>query len=60
MPYKHQSAKILSCQKFLYLPALFLMFGLMLEVFILIAFYSWGMSWRGSLYEDEQPHTLTH
>ena len=34
----------------MYMPVLFLMFGLMIDVFILIAFYSWGMSWEGALY----------
>ncbi|MBE9516644.1 MAG: hypothetical protein IME93_06665 [Proteobacteria bacterium] len=32
----------------MYMPILFLMFGLMIDVFVLIAFYSWGMSWEGA------------
>jgi len=31
----------------LYMPILFLMFGLMIDVFLLIAFYAWAMSWDG-------------
>ncbi|MGR9117009.1 MAG: hypothetical protein ACU85E_14690 [Gammaproteobacteria bacterium] len=56
----HYFAHVLIIHKYslLYLPTLFLMFGLMLEVFILIAFYSWGMSWQGSLYEEEPLHSL--
>ena len=30
----------------LFLPLLFVMFGLLLEVMALVAFYAWGMSWR--------------
>lgn len=37
----------------MYMPVLFLMFGIMIDVFILIAFYSWGMSWEGALH----PHS---
>lgn len=33
----------------LYMPVLFLMFGLMIDVFVFIAFYAWGMSWEGAL-----------
>ena len=33
----------------MYMPVLFLMFGLMIEVFVLISFYSWGMSWEGAM-----------
>lgn len=34
----------------MYMPILFLMFGLMVDVFILIAFYSWGMSWQAEIH----------
>lgn len=33
----------------MYMPVLFLMFGLIIDVFVLIAFYSWGMSWEGAI-----------
>ena len=38
----------------MYMPILFLMFGLMIDVFVLIAFYSWGMSWEGTLHPHEE------
>lgn len=38
----------------MYMPILFLMFGLMIDVFIFIAFYSWGMSWQGTLHPHEE------
>jgi hypothetical protein len=31
----------------IYLPILFVLFGLPIEVMIFIAFYGWGMSWKG-------------
>ena len=40
----------------LYMPILFLMFGLMIDVFLLVAFYTWGMSWSGKTH----PHTHKH
>lgn len=40
----------------MYMPILFLMFGLMIDVFILIAFYSWGMSWAANIH----PHLKEH
>ena len=40
----------------MYMPVLFLMFGLMVNVFVLISFYSWGMSWKGALH----PHARTN
>ena len=30
----------------LFLPLLFVLFGMLLEVMLLVAFYAWGMSWR--------------
>ncbi|MEJ2141920.1 MAG: hypothetical protein P8Y24_06135 [Gammaproteobacteria bacterium] len=39
----------------MYMPVLFLMFGLMIDVFILIAFYSWGMSWKGATHPQAKP-----
>lgn len=33
----------------LWMPLLFLVFGLPLDVLVFIVFYSWGMSWRGFL-----------
>lgn len=30
------------------LPVLFLAFGLLVEIFVFVAFYGWGMSWDGS------------
>lgn len=43
-------AYLIQAFSLLYMPILFLMFGLMIDVFILIAFYSWGMSWEGALH----------
>lgn len=40
----------------LYMPILFLMFGLMIDVFLLIAFYAWAMSWGGKFH----PHVDEH
>ncbi len=40
----------------LYMPVLFLMFGLMIDVFLLIAFYAWAMSWGGRFH----PHANEH
>jgi hypothetical protein len=39
----------------LYMPVLFLMFGLMIDVFLLIAFYAWAMSWHSRFH----PHANT-
>lgn len=39
----HASA-VYACS-FLVIPVMFFLFGILLEVFIIIAFYSWGMSW---------------
>lgn len=39
----------------LYLPLLFFVFGLPLDVMIFIAFYSWGASWKNNLYEEDPP-----
>jgi hypothetical protein len=36
----------------LFMPLMFLVFGLPLNVFSFIAFYSWGASWRDRLYEE--------
>ena len=30
-----------------FMPVLYTVFGLLLEVMVFIAFYSWGMSWKG-------------
>ena len=38
----------------MYMPILFLMFGLMIDVFILIAFYSWGMSWKADIHPHQK------
>jgi hypothetical protein len=32
----------------LFMPVLYILFGLFLDVFILIAFYSWAVSWSGT------------
>ncbi len=40
----------------LFMPLLFLVFGLPLNVLVFISFYSWGMSWRGIVSrEGERP-----
>lgn len=41
----------------MYMPILFLMFGLMIEIFILIAFYSWGMSWEAPIHPHVKEET---
>jgi len=40
-------AVILHVGGMIYLPILFVLFGLPIEVMIFIAFYGWGMSWKG-------------
>lgn len=40
----------------LYMPVLFLMFGLMIDVFLLIAFYAWAMSWSGRFHPNVDTH----
>ncbi len=39
-------ARLVAYGSLLVLPVLFMLFGLLPEVMILIAFYGWGMSWR--------------
>jgi len=39
----------------LLMPVLFLMFGLLLDVLILVAFYGWALSWPGTLERSEAP-----
>jgi hypothetical protein len=43
----------------LYMPILFLMFGLMIDVFLLIAFYAWAMSWNGRFHPHAGERTAT-
>ena len=43
----------------LYMPILFLMFGLMIDVFLLIAFYAWAMSWGGRFHPHVNEHAAT-
>lgn len=43
----------------MYMPILFLMFGLMIDVFVLIAFYAWGMSWAGARYPQEKQEIVS-
>ena len=40
----------------LYMPVLFLMFGVMIDVFLLIAFYAWMMSRAGKIHPHEDRH----
>lgn len=40
-------AVILHVGGMIYLPILFVLFGLPIEVMIFVAFYGWGMSWKG-------------
>jgi hypothetical protein len=40
----------------LYMPILFLMFGLMIDVFLLIAFYAWAMSRGGKFHPNVDEH----
>lgn len=37
------------------MPVLFLVFGLLLDVFVFVAFYGWALSWRGSEGRDVPP-----
>lgn len=37
------------------MPALFLVFGLLLDVFVFVAFYGWALSWRGSRDSGDAP-----
>jgi hypothetical protein len=37
------------------MPVLFLVFGLLLDVLIFVAFYGWALSWRGELERREVP-----
>ena len=37
------------------MPVLFLVFGLLLDVFVFVAFYGWALSWRGSERRDAPP-----
>lgn len=39
----------------LVMPVLFLLFGLLLDVLILVAFYGWALSWPGTLERSESP-----
>jgi hypothetical protein len=39
----------------LVMPVLFLLFGLPLDVLILVAFYGWALSWPGALERSESP-----
>jgi hypothetical protein len=39
----------------LVMPVLFLVFGLLLDVLIFVAFYGWALSWRGELERREIP-----
>jgi hypothetical protein len=39
----------------LVMPVLFLVFGLLLDVLILVAFYGWALSWPGTLERSESP-----
>jgi hypothetical protein len=48
-------AFILYHSSLLFLPILFFVFGLPLDVMIFIAFYSWGSSWRNVLYKEDPP-----
>jgi len=48
-------AAVLHLTSLLYLPILFFVFGLPLNVVAFISFYSWGASWRSSLYEEYPP-----
>jgi hypothetical protein len=34
------------------MPTLFLLFGLLLDIMVLVAFYGWAMSWRSSLFRE--------
>jgi hypothetical protein len=34
---------------------LFLVFGLLLNIFIFVSFYGWALSWRGSLDGRDTP-----
>jgi hypothetical protein len=48
IPFKYAlHAIILHVGGMIYLPILFVLFGLPIEVMIFIAFYGWGMSWKG-------------
>jgi hypothetical protein len=33
-------------QSLLFMPVLFLLFGMPLQILVVVSFYSWGMSWR--------------
>lgn len=48
-------AFILYHSSLLFLPILFFVFGLPLNVMTFIAFYSWGSSWRNVLYKEDPP-----
>jgi hypothetical protein len=37
------------------MPVLFLIFGLLLDVLVFVAFYGWALSWRGELERKETP-----
>lgn len=37
------------------MPVLFLVFGLLLDVLVFVAFYGWALSWRGELERGERP-----
>ena len=39
----------------LVMPVLFLLFGLLLDVLILVAFYGWALSWPGTLERSDSP-----
>ena len=48
-------AYLLSHFSLLFLPLLFFVFGLPLNTLIVIAFYSWGFSWKDHLRADDRP-----
>jgi hypothetical protein len=45
-------AYLLNHLSLLFMPLLFFVFGLPLNVMVMIAFYSWGFSWQDILHED--------
>jgi hypothetical protein len=48
-------AAIVEAATLLFLPLLFMMFGLLLDVSVVIAFYGWAMSWRDRSERIAQP-----
>jgi hypothetical protein len=41
------------------MPVLFFLFGMPLEILVIVSFYSWGMS-RGYLSENDEKSSVTH